>query len=336
MYPLRSASALRSVPRAAKLQHLQARYFHPTKPTHSAIDTFLNGSTAIIHGVHTVSYLPWAASIPLTAVFVRSFIGFPLQLYSRIRAQEEKRLQPLIQSWSAVYNEQAMLTAASPEERKRQASKMIQRRAKEIYSIWGISKLWRPLMFLQVPVFLAFMEGLRGMSGNNQGIVSWLYSWGNSSTPESTAELMRSRLEPSFMDEGALWFPDLLAGDQSGVLPALLTVSILSNMVAGWKVKSLKEISDLPKLQMYKEIFFRGLRTFIQLFAIQVGIMSYVNQLPTALLLYWITSTNLATLQTWFLDKKVFAQKELKPFQKRFIAFEKPGEKDPFQLKNLR
>lgn len=191
-------------------------------------------------------------------------------------------------------------------------------------------------MFLQVPVFLAFMEGLRGMSGNNQGLVSWMYSWGKSSDPDSVAEAMRSRLEPSFMDEGALWFPDLLAGDQSGVLPALLTVSILSNMVSGWKVKPLKEISDLPKIQMYKEITFRGLRVFVQLFAIQVGIMSYVNQLPTALLLYWITSTNLATLQTWFLDKVVFAQKELKPFQKRYITFEKPGDTDPFQLKNMR
>ncbi|CAG8925214.1 unnamed protein product [Penicillium salamii] len=336
MYSPRLAAALRSTPRAFRLPRLQTRHFHPTRPTQSVIDTVLSGSTAVIHGVHTASFLPWAASIPLTAVFVRCFIGFPLQFYSRVRAQEEKLLQPLLSSWSVVYNEMAARAPVSNEKRKIWVTSNLQKRTKALYDGWGISKLWRPMMFLQIPVFLAFMEGLRGMSGNSQGIASWLVSLGGSSDPDSAAQALSSRLEPSFATEGALWFPDLLAGDPTGALPALLTISILSNMMTGWKVKSFKEISDLPKIQMYKEITFRGLRIFVQLFACQVGIMSFVNELPTALLLYWITSTNLATLQTWILDKKVFAQTKLKPFQRRFIAFEKPGNDDPFQLKNLR
>ncbi|CAG8114961.1 unnamed protein product [Penicillium olsonii] len=336
MFPLRSIGALRSTPRAFRAPRIQARHFHPTRPTQSVIETVLSGSTAVIHGVHTASFLPWAASIPLTAVLIRCFVGFPLQFYSRVRAQEEKLLQPLLSSWSAVYKEVAARQVKGTKEQNVFAMKKLQERSKVLYGAWNISKLWRPLMFLQIPVFLAFMEGLRGMSGNSQGLAAWLISWGGSSDPAAAAQTLSSRLEPSFATEGALWFPDLLAGDPTGTLPALLTLSILSNVMSGWKVKTFKEISDLPKIVMYKEMTFRGLRIFVQVLACQVGIMSFVNQLPTALLLYWITSTNLATLQTWILDKKVFTQAKRQPFQRRYVAFEKPGNDDPYQLKNLR
>ncbi|KAJ5959731.1 uncharacterized protein N7479_006881 [Penicillium vulpinum] len=58
--------------------------------------------------------------------------------------------------------------------------------------------------------------------------------------------------------------------------------------------------------------------------------------MPTALMLYWITSTNIATLQTWVLDNKVFSPVTSARFQPRYIAFKKPGDKDPFQINNLR
>jgi inner membrane protein COX18 len=182
------------------------------------------------------------------------------------------------------------------------------------------------------------MESLRSMSGNNQGIFAWLKTVGQSEENISAAAATAtSRLEPSFMSEGALWFPDLLAGDQTGILPVLLTFSILGNVASGWKTKPFKELSELPKLLMYKEVTFRGLRLFVQALSCQVGLMAFANQLPVALLLYWITSTNIATLQTLILDKIVFAPKMArKPFLRKYVAFEKPGTDDPFQLKNLR
>ncbi|KAF4761496.1 hypothetical protein HAV15_007114 [Penicillium sp. str.  len=164
------------------------------------------------------------------------------------------------------------------------------------------------------------MESLRGMSGNNKG--------------NHCLAVIVDR--PTLANEGALWFPDLLAGDPTGVLPVFLTASILGNVLMGWKVRPWKEIPFLPKTEMYKQISFTGLRAFVIVFTCYIGFASFVQEMPTALMLYWITSTNLATLQTWILDNKVFSPVTFNRFNERSIAFEKPGDNDPFQLKNLR
>jgi inner membrane protein COX18 len=332
MHPLRSITALRPQ-QAVQLTRLKARHFHSTKPTQFVLDTLLDGSTAVIQGVHTASCLPWVASIPLTALIVRSFVGFPLQFYSRLRAREEKRLQPILSAWNSVLAHETRIKGPQDSKTKKETAKKLQEYTKRIYSTWGVSTRWRPIMFMQIPVFITVMESLRRMSGNNQGIFAWLMTFNN---PEEAAATAVSRLEPSFATEGALWFPDLLAGDQTGVLPVLLTASILGNVMAGWKAKPFAELAELPKMQMYREVTFRGLRVFIQVLACQVGLMSFVNELPTALLIYWITSTNIATLQTWILEKRIFSKTTLKPFQRRYVAFERPGDDDPFRLKKLR
>lgn len=338
MYALRSARGLRSIPRPVRLNRLQNRQFHPTKPTQSLIDVALTGSTAIIHGVHTVSGLPWAASIPLTAVLVRCFFGFPIQLYSRLRSQQAIQLQPVLTAWGRVYENATRREAPNnPQEATRLTKEKLKLRTKVMNRAWGVSFFKHPPVgLLQIPVFLSFMEGLRGMSGVDKGLFAWLKTILTSFDSASAAGTLGPLLEPSFATEGALWFPDLLAGDQTGILPFILSASILGNVIAGWKAKSFPEISELPKFLMYQQLTFRGLRFFVQGLAIHVGIMGFVSQLPTALMLYWITSTNIATLQSWILDKKVFARQQLKPFEKRYVAFEKPGDDDPFQLKNLR
>jgi inner membrane protein COX18 len=181
------------------------------------------------------------------------------------------------------------------------------------------------------------MESLRGMCGNNNGILLWLLScWEGSVNPAQASESLHLTIEPSLAAEGALWFPDLLAGDSTGILPVILTASILHNVTASWKKKSFKSVSDLPSLQMYRESSFIGLRYFIQVMAVYVGAASFFSQMPVALMLYWITSTNTATLQSWYLEKRVFNEKKPKHFEKKYITFEKKGVEDPFQIKNLR
>ncbi|KAJ5774528.1 hypothetical protein N7457_009424 [Penicillium paradoxum] len=337
MYSLHSVQALQSTRLVTQLTRTQVRHFHPTRPaSFSMINLVLDGSTAFIHGVHTVSCLPWVASIPLTAVLVRTFIGFPLQIYTRYQAQQEKRLQPLLSAWALRYQQKHSM-AADSRLSKRQAMMDLQKRTSELHKRWGISRIYRPMMFLQLPVFIALMESLRGMSGNNNGIIAWLLSLVEpSQDPASPTQSLHLTVEPTFANEGALWFPDLLAGDTTGVLPVLLTASILGNVMTGWKTKPLSELSELPKPQMFREVTFRGLRLLIQVLACQVGVASYVSQMPTALLLYWITSTNVATLQTWILEKKVFKPPVTGSHKTRFVGFEKPGDSDPFQLKNLR
>lgn len=298
------------------------------------INLALDGSTAFIHGVHNLSCLPWVASIPLTAVIVRTFVGLPLQIFTRLHAQRERKLNWLVAGWTEAYMRKNK--ALGGPQANKQTMRDMRKRTADLHRRWGISRMYRPVTFLQVPVFIALMESLRGMSGNNSGIIAWLLSLVEpSQDPASAAQSLHLTVEPTFANEGALWFPDLLAGDTTGVLPVLLTYSILKNVSVGWKTKSFAEVAELPKSVMLKEMTFRLLRLFVQILACQVGLASYYYQMPVALMLYWITSTNVATLQTWLLDKKVF-QRSFRHYSKRWVAFEKPGDPDPFQLKNLR
>lgn len=345
MYALRSAQALHLTRQVVQLPRSQVRHFHPTRPTSSTIlDLALDGSTAFIHGVHTVSCLPWVASIPLTAVLVRTFVGLPIMLYSRLHRHREKKLSPILSAWvkryaeihSSQHRDITGLKTVTRAEAKKNALLDIRKRTAELHKRWGVSGKHKAISFLQIPVFIALMESLRGMSGNNKGIIAWLSSLIESQDPASAANSLHLTIEPTLANEGALWFPDLLAGDPTGVLPVFLTASILGNVLMGWKVRPWKEIPFLPKTEMYKQISFTGLRAFVIVFTCYIGFASFVQEMPTALMLYWITSTNLATLQTWILDNKVFSPVTFNRFNERSIAFEKPGDNDPFQLKNLR
>ena len=60
--------------------------------------------------------------------------------------------------------------------------------------------------------------------------------------------------------------------------------------------------------------------------AVNVGFASYVYGMPTGLMIYWITSSNVATLQTFLLDKYMFAKPPLKPWLKMHIGVLKPGD----------
>ncbi|KAJ5582165.1 hypothetical protein N7535_000785 [Penicillium sp. DV-2018c] len=332
MYSIRSTQALNSTRRALQLTRPHVRHFHPTRPaSFSTINLILDSSTAFIHGVHNISCLPWAASIPLTAVLVRTFVGLPLQIYTRLQARRENQLKVISSAWARAYMKKH---AGEPPNKWRGD---YHKKTVELYNRWGVSRTYRPIMFLQVPVFIALMESLRGMSGNNRGIFAWLLSLIEpAQDPASATQSLHLTVEPTFATEGALWFPDLLAGDPTGVLPALLTVSILSNVMIGWKTKTLEEMSELPKLQMYQEASFRGLRVFVQALACYVGLAGFASEMPTSLLLYWITSTNVATLQTWILENKVFKQGNILFFRKKWVSYAKPGVDDPFQLKNMR
>ncbi|KAJ5748136.1 uncharacterized protein N7511_009832 [Penicillium nucicola] len=339
MFSLRPTS-LHSVRRAVQLSHLprpQIRHFHPTRPaSFSVINIALDTSSAFIHGVHTVTYLPWVLSIPLTAVIVRTFVALPLQIFTKYHATREKRLSPLLQSWAAHYQADAR-RFANVTDAKRYLNSHMTKRTLSLRKHWKVNPFYRPVTFLQLPVFLTLMESLRCMSGNNNGILLRLLSyWEGSADPTQAPQSLHLTIEPTLATEGALWFPDLLVGDQTGILPVLLTASILHNVTSNWKKKTLLSVADLPSLQMYKESFLIGLRSFVQVMAVYVGTACFFSQIPVALLLYWITSTNVATLQSWYLEHRVFKTRKLEQFQKKYIEFKKEGVDDPFQLKNLR
>ncbi|PWY76238.1 mitochondrial export translocase Oxa2 [Aspergillus heteromorphus CBS 117.55] len=309
----------------------QVRHFHPTRPS-PFLNEALELSSTFIHSVHSISGLPWALSIPLTAVIVRMTVAMPFQLYSKMQAHRENEVQPLQVSWAKhyrnkVYEEKTGKlptdnVSLQPRERM-QVLTLVRQKKKAISRHMGIPRFWRVANFLQIPVWISVMEGLRAMSGNNRGLVPWLLSCMEPAAQAGETPL-RLMVEPSLATEGALWFPDLLAGDPTGILPIVLTGSILLNIRCGWKVPPLKDLAHLPKIEMYKKFFTRGIRLFIQILALNVGVSSYLWEMPAALMIYWTTSTTMATLQTLFLDRVLFPTKPLKPWVRQYLSYRSP------------
>ncbi|KAL4868821.1 hypothetical protein BDV12DRAFT_196979 [Aspergillus spectabilis] len=315
--------AIRRLPRILPFQ--QVRGFHQTRPA-LFIAEVLDVSTSFVQGVHSVSHLPWALSLPLTAFIVRMGVALPLQVFTKVQARKDSDLAPLLMAWRQHYQKEAQRGAASGSQAKHVVTKRLEEQHKALRHRWGIFRFWRPVNFLQMPVWIAIMESIRAMSGNDRGLVPYLLSrLEPAAAAESNAVYLA--VEPSLATEGALWFPDLLAGDSTGILPALLTVSILVNVRSGWKVPTMKSISDLPRLEMAKKLSGIGLRVFIQIIALNVGYASYMYQMPTALMVYWITSTNIATLQTFLLQKYMLPNPSFKLWKPIHIGFSQPGTK---------
>ncbi|KAL4896480.1 60Kd inner membrane protein-domain-containing protein [Aspergillus ambiguus] len=324
MPPLRPTLPLRT---RRSPRHI--RNFHPTRPA-PFVNEVLEVSSSFIHGVHSVSGLSWALSIPLTAVIVRTSIAMPLQMFSRLQARKERDLLPLLNSWSKYYSQDLLRRKGQspdsilPPDIRRDLAKCLKKKREELHKRFQVVPYWKGLNFLQLPIWISVMESLRAMSGNDKGLIPYLLSLVEPASRSAGSSPLHLAVEPSLATEGALWFPDLLAGDTTGLLPAALTLSILLNVRAGWKVPPLRDLADLPKPELAKQFVFRGLRAFIQFMALNVGLSAYVSGMPSALMLYWITSSNIATLQTLFLEKYMFAKKPLKPWRQVFIAFPKP------------
>lgn len=321
---LRSRPCLSSVSRRVPRQ---TRQFHQTKPTQFVSET-LELSSGFLHGVHSITGLPWVASIPLTAFIVRMVVAMPLQVYSRIHARRERDLSPLLLSWRKhiqdriieEHKEQGIRLL--PHEADLLMKKELGQRRKALLKRWNVSSFYKPAGFLQIPVWISLMESLRAMCGNDQGLVPYLLSL----TGRLSTTPLNVPVEPSLASEGAFWFPDLLAGDPTAILPLLLSMSISLNIKLGWKSPSWKELADLPDLEFKKQFTLRLFKMLIQIMAVNVGVASYVYGMPSGLMIYWITSSSVATLQTFILDRYMFAKPPLKPWLKMHIGLLKPGE----------
>lgn len=322
-------SSLRAPPRPF---FQQIRHFHPTN-SRPFVQEVLEVSSGFVHGVHTYSGLPWALSIPLTAFIVRTTVALPLQIYTKVQARRQRDLIPLLDSWRRYYQNEIntgirknFTKPVPPAEARRHLKAKLAGKTRVLYRRWNVARFWAPLPFLQVPVWLCVMESLREMSGSTRGLVPYLLSF-LESTPSEGGGYVPSAVEPSLATEGALWFPDLLAGDPTGILPLTLTLSILLNVRTGWKSPKMSEITDLPRVERGRHLSMKLLKGFVQVLALNIGASSYLHGMPTALMIYWITSTNIATLQTVLMDKYMFAKPPLKRWKEMHISYTEPDQK---------
>ncbi|KAK6601189.1 hypothetical protein H4I95_08171 [Botrytis cinerea] len=128
------------------------------------------------------------------------------------------------------------------------------------------------------------------MCGAHDGLLKWIESLFISSKANEAAattdlDLGSLLLEPTFATEGALWFPNLLISDPMLILPFMLSGSILLNLTGQGKPKS---------------VFMKRLMNSLKVVAL--AIIPLTLQMPSAMLVYWTSSSLLAFGQAKMLD----------------------------------
>ncbi|GAM38987.1 mitochondrial export translocase [Talaromyces pinophilus] len=319
----------RPVTSATILSH-RTRNFHATRSA-AFIPEAIIVATGCLHSVHAVTGLPWVASIPLAAVAVRMCLT-PFTLWTRILNRREKDIRPVVNCCTKHY--QDAIRAKDMEERismkqddeTKELQKALTKKINALYKEWKIPR-WRfAINLVQMPVWLVFMEGMRNICGINMGLLQYLVP---KSDENGVPSFELPGAEPSLATEGALWFPDLLAGDPTGLLPVMLGLTIFANVRLGFPTSTAAEASDQSRRQMYLNSGLIMTKQVLTFMGPWIAFSAWMSGMPAGIMLYWIVSTNTAMLQNKLLDKFLFVNKSLEPLPRMSVRLLQPGETPP-------
>ena len=164
--------------------------------------------------------------------------------------------------------------------------------------------MWKTtlLPLLQLPVFLVVIEAIRKMCGEKQGLfgmftntVSGWFGAGEVDTtlPAGLDAVEKIPIEASFATEGMLWFPNLLLPDPNLGLPFILSGVILINIFSKGPIVA----GATDGQNKWQKRFQRSMGVF----ALAIGPLTF--NIPSAMLIYWISSSAFAYGQSVLLDK---------------------------------
>lgn len=273
------------------------RSFHTT-PRPQYLEVCVDQVQSLITGLHSISGLPWAATLPLTALIVRSVIVGPLSVISHEAVRRRVALSPLLHAWQHAIRQKVMKKAEDlgPVVCTREIKRAMTRKTRELYSSHECEdwKLFLPL--LQIPAFLIVLESVRKMCDAHAGLLGLMFGRPRDPVKESGDDPLdgisqtAASVEHSLSQEGALWFPDLIAPDPLMVLPFLLSGSLLASIYLHSRA--------LPGQTPTK--WSRRLTNTLRIMALCIGPATL--QVPSALLLYWISSIWVSMGQYFLLD----------------------------------
>ena len=278
------------------------RQFHAA-PRHQSqiLDTCLEHTHTMIAGLHTFTGLPWALSLPLTAFLVRVIFITPLQIFSQKSMNHQIALLPLQHAWMQIIYRRAHTKHGVHGEKvvKRMAFQEMKGKKREIERAMGIKRLPRLVPLLQLPIWLLCIETIRRMCGTHEGLLGLITkSFETTETNDAIADASFSKqvsvpIEPSMASEGALWFPDLLVPDPWLLLPVMLSVSLLANISHADYQQGLRSGGKRSKF---------GTRLSRTLKLVALAAFPLTLHMPSAMLLYWISSSVTAFLQGLFVN----------------------------------
>jgi inner membrane protein COX18 len=200
-------------------------------------------------------------------------------------------LMPLISSWTHQLRKETMAEVGhlGPAVAQRTLVKKMRKKRKEIYERWDCG-MWKSyISWLQLPIWLTAIEAIRRMCGKEVGLLGMIFgtSGEGKDIPEALATSGVGK-ELSFATEGALWFPDLLVPDPLLILPFMLSGVMFLNLAntSGAKNPSVGQ---------------RRLLNALKIVALAIGPLTL--HVPSAMLVYWISSSSFALAQALVLDK---------------------------------
>ncbi|PQE26704.1 hypothetical protein CJF31_00003385 [Rutstroemia sp. NJR-2017a BVV2] len=283
------------------------RSFHAT-PRSQFLESTLTSTHAVLESLHSITGLPWAYTIPLAALAIRTALFLPLGIYARRATQKQMELRPLVLAWQHVYMKEAVREVGSlgPVATTKLAAAKLLKKQHEIYARFRCGSWKHYLGFVQLPVWLVVVETIRSMCGARDGLLRWIASLftasaakgvGVEAAAESSQTMGSLLFDPSFATEGALWFPNLLVPDPMLALPFILSGSILLNL------------SGVPSRSQSK--WSRRLTNSLKVLAL--AIVPLTLQMPSAMLVYWTSSSLLAYGQAKLLDVMMPVKKPVEP-----------------------
>ena len=275
------------------------RSFHAS-PRPKFLEAGVNSAHTLFEGLHTVTGLPWAYTIPLAAFTIRTSFVLPLAIYSRRATQKQVALTPLISAWQQNLRRETMKEVGhlGPVVAQSTLLKKTRRKRGEIYKRFSCG-LWKGFLpLIQVPIWLTAIETLRKMCGKEAGLLGMAAGWFRGDEHSIMVE-SGLPIEQTFATEGALWFPDLLAADPQMILPFMLSGAILLNL------------SNAPGNSVWQ----KRLKRSLGLVGLAIGPLTL--HFPSAMLIYWISSSMLAYIQAAVLDRMMPVKPPIVPCKPR-------------------
>lgn len=257
------------------------------------LDTCFEIAHTALTGVHSFTGLPWVATIPCFAFVARMFILSPVTIYLHRLNSRRATLKPALLAWVHVIRIKVQQEhgAKGPDFCHKELAKQHARKSNEINRRHGTQLSRNLLSLVQLPFFLIIVETLRKMCGANKGLLGLVTDRGSQDYQSIIEAIPLEQLiapdlgndllpfEESFGSEGALWFPDLLVPDPMMILPFTLSACLFLNIY--YQTSRYEGMSESK--------WMRRLSSSLKVLALASGPMTL--QVPSAMLLYWISSS---------------------------------------------
>ena len=296
-FPPRYHPSYQPVPRSLR----NLRSFHSTRPN-QFIEPVLGQIHDLLVGFHTFTGMSWAATIPLSALFIRLCIAEPLHYASYKASQRRLDTLPLVAAWRQVITHQVMQKVGhlGPQRCQREILIGVRSKRLELYKRWKCQTWKNFLPLTTFPAWLAMIETLRRMCGARPGLLGMgsdlLGGTSVEMDPGKALDALKSSavpLEPSLAQEGALWFPDLLAPDPLLILPFILSGTLFASL----------HLTSRSQAREGRQPSFvvKSFEAVLKILALAIG--PVMINLPSTLLLYWISSSVIALVSKFLTDR---------------------------------